>query len=448
MRTYLLNLWDAVRTSYWFVPSVFAIFALVLSLVLPQLDHYFAHSKHHLPEWVLTTADTARTTLSAMAGAMIAVTGTVFSITIVTLSLTSQQFGPRLLRRFMYDLTTQITLGVFLSTGFYCLLMLRVVESKETLTAPHLSVVTAVGLTVLSMGMLIVFIHHIAMLIQAPNVVAAVADDLDDAILRLFPEKIGESLNESEANLEDRPEFRSLEEIEPLVIRSTQDGYVQAIDGNGLIDLAKEKDLIIRLDAQPGQFVSTGSPLAEIWPVGKQDSSEDMVDSLTGPLNETFITGVRRTPRQDLNCAVEELVEVAVRSLSPGINDPITAMNCIDYLGAALGRLAERKLPGSYRCDAEGRLRVIAQPVSFSDVLDAAFNQIRQYGRESVAVIIRLLETLTSVADHLVRDEDRTAVEHHGKMIAQTAEAIPQPYDRDAIDQRYAALAKALGLSA
>ena len=137
MRTYLLNLWDALRTSYWFVPSLLATGTAIIAIGLPVVDRSLLESQIELPEWVRTTPDTARTTLSATAGAMIAVTGTVFSITIVTLSLTSQQFGPRLLRRFMYDLTTQITLGGFLSTGFYCLLMLRVVESGEGgLSAP------------------------------------------------------------------------------------------------------------------------------------------------------------------------------------------------------------------------------------------------------------------------------------------------------------------------
>ncbi len=445
MRTYLLHLWDTIRTSYWFVPSLFAISAIVLATVLPLLDEHFVSSERELPEWVLTTTDTARTTLSAMAGAMIAVTGTVFSITIVTLSLTSQQFGPRLLRRFMYDLATQLTLGLFLSTGFYCLLILRVVESKEDgLIAPHISVLAAVGFAVLSMGMLIVFIHHIAMLIQAPNVVAAVADDLDDAIVRLFPEKIGEALSESEEKLEDRPEFKKLAAKDPFIVRSNLIGYVQAIDGKGLIEQAIEKDLIINLRSQPGHFISEGTTLAEVWPAKTRDSEKLDEEELSELLNETFITGVRRTPRQDLNCAVEELVEVAVRSLSPGINDPVTAMNCIDYLGAALSQLAERKLPGAYRCDQEGRLRVIARPLEFSNVIDAAFNQIRQYGRDSVAVIIRLLETLTFVAEHISRDEDRAAVKRHGEMIFQTAESIPQEFDQNDIHERYEALKKAL----
>ena len=197
MKTYFLNVWDTWRSSYWFVPTLFAVGAVLLSLTLPLLDAAIAKSGWSQPEWIRTTTPTARSTLSAMAGAMVAVTGTVFSITIVTLSLTSQQFGPRLLRRFMYDLPTQVTLGVFLSTGLYCLLVLRIVEHHDGgAAAPHLSVLVAVMLSVLSMAMLIVFIHHVAMLIQAPHVVAAVARDLDDAIARLFPEEIGDAVRD------------------------------------------------------------------------------------------------------------------------------------------------------------------------------------------------------------------------------------------------------------
>jgi len=150
-----------------------------------------------------------------------------------------------------------------------------------------------------------------------------------------------------------------------------------------------------------------------------------------------FIVGSRRTPRQDVECAVNELVEVAVRALSPGINDPFTAMNCIDRLGASLGRLADREAPSPYLCDEEGRLRVIARSISFADVLSAAFNQIRQFSHGSVAVTIRILESLDSVAQHTHRVEDRVAVVHHAKMTAQNADAFPEASDRRAVEERF-----------
>lgn len=449
MKTYLLNLWDAARASYWFVPTVFATAAVLLSFLLPQVDAAVNASGTDLPDSILTTTAAARATLSALVGAMVAVTGTVFSITIVTLSLTSQQFGPRLLRRFMYDLPTQMTLGVFLATAVYSLLLLRVVESRhDGPAAPHLSVIVAVVLGVLSMGMLIWFIHHVAVLIQAPHVVAAVADDLDRAIVRLYPEKIGEPPDDEEHQAEQAERQEGQLGDDPLVLHSTHEGYIQAIDGEGLMEMARKHDLVLRLIARPGDFIAADLPLAEVWPpsgsAASADSEDDesREDELKKRFNEAVLVGIRRTPRQDVECAIEELVEVAVRSLSPGVNDPFTAINCIDRLSASLGDLAERRIPSAYRHDSEGRLRIIARPVSFPAVLEAAFNQIRQYGRDSVAVTIRLLEALTSIARRARCERDRSAILHHGQMIAEQAESQPQEYDRREIAERHQRLKK------
>jgi uncharacterized membrane protein len=412
--------------------------AALLSLTVPLLDAAIATSGWSLPGWIRTTTPTARATLSAMVGAMVAVTGTVFSITIVTLSLTSQQFGPRLLRRFMYDLPTQVTLGVFLSTGLYCLLILRIVEHHDGgAAAPHLSVLLAVMLSVLSIAMLIVFIHHVAILIQAPHVVAAMARDLDDAIARLFPEEIGDAVRDEQHQNGDRRDQAGRLGENYLVVRSTRDGYIQAIDEDGLMQLARERDLVFRLRCRPGNFIAIGSPLADVWRCGDPSARESNTGDLTATLNETVIVGIQRTPRQDVECAIEELVEIAVRALSPGINDPFTAMNCIDRLGAALGRFAERKLPAAYCCDEEGRLRIIVGTVSFANALDASFDQIRQYGHNSVAVTIRLLEALASVAEHVQRDEDRAVVKLHAEMVSRHTESFSEEHDKRQMVERF-----------
>lgn len=435
MKNYLLHLWDTARASYWFIPTLFALAAVLMSFLLPMLDQQFADAGGTPPEWIRTNVLTARSTLSAIAGAMVAVTGTVFSITIVTLSLTSQQFGPRLLRRFMYDLPTQITLGVFLSTGFYCLLLLRAVEGHETASVPHVSVMFAVVLTVLSMAMLILFIHHVAVLIQAPHVVAAVGRDLDDAILRLFPNKIGQPASDSKHTTSAIEQVAALGDC-TLVVPSTQEGYIQAIDGDRMMQMAGEQDIVLRLRSRPGDFIGIDTPLADLWMTGDSAVDDIRVDDLTETINGTVIVGMRRTPRQDVECAIDELVEVAVRALSPGINDPFTAMNCIDRLGASLGRLAERELPSPYRCETDGRLRVITRPVAFSNVLNAALNQIRQYGRDSVAVTIRLLEALASIAEHVQREVDRDSIRLHAELIANAAESFSADHDQDEVRNR------------
>lgn len=439
MRTYLLHLWDKIRAGYWFVPSLLAAGALILSLSMPWIDEHYNEIEYKLPEWIVTTTDTARATLSALAGATIGVTGTVFSITIVTLSLTSQQFGPRLLRRFMYDLTTQFTLGALLATGFYCLLILRVVENhKDGLVAPHLSVLMGVVLAGVSMVMLIVFIHHVAVMIQAPTVVAAVAADLDDAIDRIFPEKIGQGAEKEGLGEKVAEQIIDRLSDQPAIVTSRHEGYLQAIDAGGVMLLAVEEDLILRLQSEPGEFVARGASLVEVWPAGTRAVADLDVERLSSRLNEMFITGNRRTPRQDAVCAVNELVEVAVRSLSPGINDPFTANNCIDRLRVGVTRIAERQLPSRYRFEeGNGQLRVIANPVTFPDVLDAAFDQIRQYSRGAVSVTIRLLEAMRAIAAHVSREEDREAVRRQAEMIVQQAEAIPDASDRQAIRTKY-----------
>jgi uncharacterized membrane protein len=437
MRTYLLNVWDALRASYWFVPSLFALSVLLLSFALPTLDSVIADSTIQLPGWILTTTDTARSTLSAMAGALLAVTGTVFSITIVTLSLTSQQFGPRLLRRFMYDLATQVTLGVFLSTGLYCLLLLRAVEHQNgDISVPHLSILVAVAFCVLSMALLIFYIHHVAMLIQAPHVVAAVAHDLNDAIDRLFPEKMEDPAKIEAQIRRGREQAKQLGD-DRIVVESKQVGYVQAIDGEALRSLADRFACVITLDARPGNFVALNAPIADVRLGGGRKLEPSDREYLIETLNESLIVGRRRTPRQDVECAVDELVEVAVRALSPGINDPFTAVNCIDHLGSALSRLAQRELSITHYCDDEGRLCVITNPVCFSDVLDAAFNQIRQYGRDSVAVTIRMLEAFECIARQVQRPEDRAAVRDHANMILRLGDAFDEAHDQRQVQDRH-----------
>lgn len=448
MKAYLLYLWDALRGSYWFLPSVCAVAAIALALIMPEIDGRVSSSAWQLPEAIRTTTQAARATLSAIASAMMGVTGTVFSITVVTLSLASQQFGPRLLRRFMLDLTTQATLGSFLATGFYCLLVLRIVEQGENgPTAANFSVLAAVVLALFSMGMLIVFIHHIAMLIQAPQVIAAVAGDLDDAIVRLFPEKMGEPAH-ADQNADKAAQSQEATLGAGVVLHATSVGYIQAIDGAGLIHLARSHGVLFRLLRRPGDFIAGDSPLAELWRLDDEVDStplDRLAETIQPRLDEHVLVGVRRTPRQDVECAVTELVEVAVRALSPGVNDPFSAINCVDRLGAALASLAERTPPSPYRLDEEGRLRLIARGPSFSSVLDAAFNQIRQCSGASVAVAIRLLEAYRVVAAKVRTDEDRAAVRRHAATVLRLSERFPEELDRRDVLKRYDAVKALLG---
>lgn len=226
---------------------------------------------------------------------------------------------------------------------------------------------------------------------------------------------------------------------QPFAVPSSATGYLQAIDVEALLAIAEEKDLTLRLNYRPGHFVVEGAELVLVWP--KESGDRQLADAI----NDSFILGAQRTEAQDVEYSVHQLVEIAVRALSPGINDPFTAMTCTDRLGAALCRLAVRKIPSPYRYGASDKLRVIAPGVTFAEVTDAAFNQIRQYGRSSAAVTIRLLEVLTLVAHKVRTETDRAALLRHASMIERGGrEGLPEEQDGIDVKERYRSFLTAL----
>ncbi|MEO8010417.1 MAG: DUF2254 domain-containing protein, partial [Dokdonella sp.] len=378
-------------------------------------------------------AEGATAMLGTIASSMITIAGVVFSMTLVALSLASSQLGPRLLRNFMTDKANQVVLGTFVSTFLYSLIVLRSIRrADEGLFVPQLSVAFAVLLAVASLGVLVYFIHHVAVSIQADTVVARVGAELSDGIDRLFPEGIGKGMhNHAEPN-----DFAG----DCCVIGASRDGYVQLIDGDALLALAVEKDLVLQVARRPGHFVVKDSPLVLAWPGNQID------DQTKDQINAAFVLGSNRTPVQDVEFAVNQLVEIAVRALSPGINDPFTAVACVDRLGAALARLAQRDMPLPCRHDEENTLRVITPATAFADMADAAFDQIRQYARSSAAVTIRLLETIEVIAQFAYRAEDRAALHRHAEMIMRgSLDGLPEKDDRRAVQQRFEKAMRSLG---
>ncbi|HSK30084.1 MAG TPA: DUF2254 domain-containing protein, partial [Candidatus Limnocylindria bacterium] len=331
----------------------------------------------------------ARAVLAAIAGSMITVAGVAFSIMIVALTLASQQFGPRLLRNFMRDTGNQVVLGTFIATFTYCLIVLRTIRGGESEFVPHVSVTLAIVFALVGLGVLIYFIHHAAVSIQAPEVIALVANDLEQGIERLFPERLGHPPQEDQKILSQ--EIVNDFETRGDTIEATESGYLQSIDNAKLMAVAQEKALVLLVKCRPGDFVVSGGELARCQPRGVDDDTAKAIQ-------QAFIFGTQRTHLQDVEFSIDQLVEVAVRALSPGVNDPFTAINCIDRMAAALCLLAQRSFPSPFRHDDRGKLRVIARPVTFAGMVNAAFDSTRQYGRSSVAVTIRLLEAIATVA--------------------------------------------------
>jgi uncharacterized membrane protein len=440
MKMRLLYFWESVRTSFWFIPALMVFSAIALSMIMVTVDSRISLDGYRGFAFAYTGApDGARSVLSTIAGSMITVAGVAFSITIVALTLASSQFGPRLLRNFMQDTGHQVVLGTFIATFIYCLLILRTVHGVgDEVFVPSLSVTFAVVLALINVGVLIYFIHHVAGSIQADQVIASVYGELVVHMKRLFPEELG---YERESGGPDRvvqkPEIDRNRHSHRL--GTSQNGYLQAIESEGLFALARQHDLVLHLHYQPGKFIVPGSTLVTV------QSHERLEDEVAEQIVDSFVLGAQRTPEQDAEFAIHQLVEVAVRALSPGINDPFTAIACIDRLGSALCCLTNRAFPSPYRYDDEGRLRVIAKPITFEGITNAAFDQIRQYGRSSVAVTIRLLEALHLIAVQTRHPDQRQAILRQAHMLERgSRDAFSEAEDREDVHQRYHAVLDAL----
>lgn len=441
MKTKLVNLWYRFRSNFWFIPSVLAFSSIIIALGLVWLDYRLivrgVHPAHEY--WfLLVSPDGAQTFLSTIAGSMLGVTGVVFSITIVSLTVASGQFGPRLLREFMKDLGNQVVLGTFIACFLYCLIVLRYLNFGDSFKdgfVPYIAINGALLVSIAGLAVLIYFIHHVATAIQADTIVASLSENLQNNIDRLFPKQ--DSRYKNQKLTEPRP--KNFEE-KVLLIESPCSGYVQAIDYEGLSAMADDLDFVLKLHERAGKYVVRGSTLMSYI------SQTKLTEEATNKLVQTFVFGKQPTSEQDIEFSLSQIVEIAVRSLSPGINDPFTAISCIDVLSEGVRNIAERGIPPPYYCNKAGKLRLIFDALTFSGILDTAFNQIRQNTRSSVAVRIRLLEALASIAIDVTDEDAQNAIRKHAQMIKDGAlrEGLSEKHDLNDIEKRLVDLYRVL----
>jgi uncharacterized membrane protein len=423
-----------LHTTFWLVPGTMTIAAVVVALGMLWLDT--TPLAEAVTQWILPStvgADGARLVLSTIAGSMVTVASLVFSMTLVALTLAASSIGARLLDSYIANRVNQVALGLFLATFVYSLIVLRaVIDDQSTTFVPHLAVSVAMILAILSFGWLIYFIHDIAKSIQVDNVVARAAGELRTALERMpdpGPDMGDQALlhREVRAGMPRCP------------VSAAGSGYVQAIDAHGLVELAKEHDVIIEMRRRPGQFVIPASALAVV--AGASEIDERLGEGV----RNMVILGPKRTATQDVEFSITLLVEIAARALSPGVNDFYTAIACVDHLAAAMALILEKGLPSNLLHDDSGRLRVELHPLAFEDLADAALDPIRQDARDNVAVSIRLLESLTMLASCAPAAAERDVLGRHGRLI--TADALRETgndKDRGDIESRFAALQDAL----
>jgi uncharacterized membrane protein len=424
------SLREELRTNLWFVPLLEVVGAVILFAISYAADRAAFAGEFRLPFWALSgSPDAARQILTTVAAAIITVVGVVFSIVIVALTLTSTQFGPRMLRNFIRDPGTQVTLGTFVATFVFAILALGSIgqESRGNFV-PHISITVTLALLVLDLAVLIYFIHHIATQIQLPQVIASVARDLSRAIeAQAGNAAVSAASPSATATLAELPGPGG-------VVAAPRSGYLQFIDRRTLVRIAAKAGVVIQMRYRPGHFLVQGHPYATVWPA-------DRARRVASELSRSHVTGPYRTLVQDVSFGLDQLVEIGLRALSPAVNDTFTAMTCIDWIGDSLCKVTGNWQPTHVYCDGAGRVRVITTEPTYQRLVQRSFEKIRQAGRGMPAIMIRQLDALAKIMERTVTHAERQLLLDQAAMIDRLAAgSVDEKSDRDDVGRAYQAL--------
>jgi uncharacterized membrane protein len=422
---------ELLATNLWLLPAIEVVAAIGLFAVSYSLDRAAYDGSFVLPSWLISgSADAARQILTAIAAAVITVVGVVFSIVIVALTLASTQFGPRMLRTFIRDRGTQLTLGTFVATFVYAVLALVSIggPGPRGTFVPHISITITLALMVADLAVLIYFIHHIADQIQLQQVIAGISGDLSKAI--------NEQVAAGAARPGDPPAATLLASMpeEGGIVRASNSGYLQYIHRRTLLRIATETDALIFLRHRPGHFLAQGSHVATVWPA-------TAAPGVAREMARAHVTGPYRTLAQDVSFGIDQLVEIGIRALSAAVNDTFTALTCIDWLSDSLCKVAGRWQPAQVHRDRAGVVRVITTEPTYDRLVQRSFEKIRQSARGNPAVLIRQLDALARIMERTTAEDQRRVLLDQATMIIQASEqSVPDAPDRADVRRQYDAL--------
>jgi uncharacterized membrane protein len=430
--------WDRITVSFWFAPVVMSLGAILLAWAMYWVDGRIPNETLQDSRFILSgTPGEIRTMLISMASTVLATAGVVFTLLTLPLSTVAAQYGSRLLRIFLGDRTTQLVLGMFVATFVYCLTAALSIPPFDV--EPEGPQVTAtVGLLLLlgTFASLILLVQHISTMLQAPNIAAVAGAELLNVVLAEITEVTSITAREDESEIH----ADSLAEKDGYPVRVSQTGYIQYIDPLYMLTLAQEKDLVIRLLRKPGHLVWRDARVALVWPAARVD------EELDRHIRKAFRIGNGRTPTQDVAYAVNQLVEMAVRAMSPAINDPFTAMTCLDHIGEGLALFIQQGEKSPYFYDRDNRLRLVLEPVIFLELLDCAFDMLRHASCDNASVLLHMLDVIDSIAQQVVSAKARQELLRHVSLIqAESKAGAIIDWDRERINQRCTELADLLG---
>jgi uncharacterized membrane protein len=401
----MFRLREGFRMSLWFVPAAGVVAAAVLAAALVALDRWIPEGR--APSLLFGGgAESARNLLSVIAGSMVTSISLIFSVTMVVLQLASAQYSPRVLRSFIRDRLVQAVLAIYIATFVYCLLVLPTVRSaqgEQEEFVPALAVTAALALALASLALFVRYVHHIAHAIRAVTIINTVACETREALEQMYPEKIGD-----EADRDVEPPRGP-----PTAVIAWQGspGVLVAVDEGALLEAAATAGAVVEIRRMVGEFLPGGAPMFDVY--------GQVADPTV--LTECVTVGDERTLHQDAAYGFRQIVDIAERALSPGVNDPTTAVQAIDQLHDLLRRLVKRHFPSRLRVDQSGQLRIVAPRLEWDDYVGLAFDEIRHYSGRSIQVARRL----TGAVDDLLTvapPARRSALEEQRELLARASD--------------------------
>lgn len=410
--------WDRLKVSFWFTPLVMSLGAILLARVMNWVDTLLPNALLQNSYLVLSgSANELRGLLITMATGILATAGVVFSLLTIPLSTVAAQYGSRLLRVYLADRTTQFVLGMYAGTFVYCIIAATSIPNVDTeLTYSQVMVSVAVLLMLSATASLIILVQHISTMLQAPNIAAAAGAELREVVRA---ENLGVVWNDHDqrSGLGEPGPMPDILKTEGYPVHVQHTGYIKYIDLEYLLAFAREKDLVVRLLRRPGQFVWGGVAAARVWPAGQVDGRLDR------QVRRAFLVGNHRMPTQDVEYAVNQLAEIAVRATASGIRDPFTAMTCLDQMGDSLAYFISQGEISPNIYDRDGQLRLIIEPVTFAELLSAAFDMLRHNSRDNTHILLHMLDTIDAIHQETKLPGARQELLRHVSMIQAESQA-------------------------
>ena len=415
----------ALRGGFLIRPFVIAFLIGTAGAVLSAIEEHYPAIQAIVP-WTLfpSHADpqVAQAILTTIATATMTVVSIVFAILLMTLTLASTQFSPRILISFVRDQVTQWTLGIFLGTFSYCIAALPAARSLPSPFMPVVTVVGAMALAPVCVGWLIYFIHHISVAISVNTIIDRIRRETELVIDELMPYP-HQAVNMAERDVAVSANLDG-------VIASRASGYIRYADIARLCSLVKARGMCVRLERRVGHFIAEGVPLLKTTH-GNRITNDHALELLAA-----IDIGPTRTMQQDVEFGIVQIVDIALRAISPAVNDPTTAISCVDQLSCILIRWLSREAPRTHYYDPPHVLRVVVPWIKFEGLLDLAFEQIRHYAAGDAAVSLRLMRALGDIASTVTDPATRLLLLERGKRLFEGCEGRLQKDDLERLRRR------------